>query len=84
MIFANENEKSNHEKIEDKELTSLPETVRQMDAHNSHNRALKFKGKRGFLDSNIGKVKMTMVKRTFTPLYLILPFVIGIYNYFIY
>jgi hypothetical protein len=37
MIFTNENEKSNHEKIEDKELTSLPETVCQMDAHNSRN-----------------------------------------------
>jgi hypothetical protein len=67
MIFANENEKSNHEKIEDKDLTSLLETVRRMDARNSRNRALKFKGKRGVLDSNIGKIKMTMVKITFTP-----------------
>jgi hypothetical protein len=67
MIFANENEKSNHEKIEDKGLTSLSETVHRMDALNSRNRALKFKGKRGVLDSNIGKVKMTMVKRTFYP-----------------
>ena len=80
MIFANENEKSNHEKIEDKELTSLPKMVHRMDARNSRNRASKFKGKRGVLDSNIGKVKMIMIKRTFTPLYLLLPFVTGFYN----
>jgi hypothetical protein len=83
MKFANEDEKSNHEKIEDKELTSLPKTVRRMDVRNSYNQAPKLKGKRGVLDSNIGKVKMTMVKRTFTPLYLLLPFVIGFYNCFI-
>jgi hypothetical protein len=80
MFFSNENEKSNHEKVEDKELTSLSETIRRMDARNSHNQAPKFKGKRGVLDSNIGKVKMIMVKRTFIPFYLLLPFVIGFYN----
>jgi hypothetical protein len=50
MIFTNENEKLNHEKIEDKELTSLPETVHRMDARTSRNQAPKFKGKRGVLD----------------------------------
>jgi hypothetical protein len=50
MIFNNENEKSNHEKIEDKELTSLPEEILQMDARTFRNRAPKFKGKRGVLD----------------------------------
>ena len=50
MFFANENEKSNHEKVEDKELTSLPKTVRRMDARTSHNQAPKFKGKKGVLD----------------------------------
>jgi hypothetical protein len=47
VIFANENEKLNHEKVEDKELTSLLLTVRRMDARNSHNRTPNFKGKRG-------------------------------------
>jgi hypothetical protein len=37
MNFTNENEKLNHENIEDKELTSLPETVCQMDARTSRN-----------------------------------------------
>jgi hypothetical protein len=50
MIFTNENAKLNHEKIEDKELTSLPETVRRMDARTSHNQASEFKDKRGVLD----------------------------------
>ena len=37
MKFTNENEKLNHEKIEDKELTSLLETVHQMDARTFFN-----------------------------------------------
>jgi hypothetical protein len=49
MKFTNENKKLNHEKIEDKELTSLPEMVRQMVFHTFHNRAPKFKGKKGVL-----------------------------------
>jgi hypothetical protein len=47
VFFANENEKLNHEKVEDKELTSLPLTVCRMDARNSRNRMPNFKGKRG-------------------------------------
>jgi hypothetical protein len=47
MFFSNENEKLNREKVDDKELTSLPQTVRRMDARNSHNQVPKFKGKRG-------------------------------------
>jgi hypothetical protein len=47
VFFANENEKLNHEKVEDKEPTSLPLTVRRMDARNSRNRTPNFKGKRG-------------------------------------
>jgi hypothetical protein len=47
IIFANENEKLNHEKVEDKVPTSLPLTVRRMGAHNSHNLTPNFKGKRG-------------------------------------
>jgi hypothetical protein len=50
MIFTNENEKLNHKKIEDKELTSLPETVHRMDARTSRNQEMKFKGKIGVLD----------------------------------
>jgi hypothetical protein len=50
MIVTNENEKLNHEKIEDKELTSLSETAHQIDARTSHNQALKFKVKKGVLD----------------------------------
>jgi hypothetical protein len=47
VFFANENEKLNHEKVEDKEPTSLPLTVHRMDAHNSRNLTPNFKGKRG-------------------------------------
>jgi hypothetical protein len=47
MVFANENEKLNHEKVEDKVPTSLPLTVRRMDARNSRNLTPNFKGKRG-------------------------------------
>jgi hypothetical protein len=47
VVFANENEKLNHEKVEDKEPTSLPLTVRRMDARNSRNLTPNFKGKRG-------------------------------------
>jgi hypothetical protein len=49
LNFTNENEKLNHEKIEDKELTSLLEMVHRMDARTFRNRASKFKGKRGIL-----------------------------------
>jgi hypothetical protein len=49
VFFANENEKLNHENMEDKELTSLPLMVHRMDARNSHNRMPNFKGKRGVL-----------------------------------
>jgi hypothetical protein len=37
VFFANENEKINHEKVEDKERTSLSLTVCRMDACDSHN-----------------------------------------------
>jgi hypothetical protein len=47
VVFSNENEKLNHEKVEDKEPTSLSLTVRQMDARNSRNLTPNFKGKRG-------------------------------------
>jgi hypothetical protein len=47
VFFANENEKLNHEKVEDKEPTSLSLEVRRMDARNSRNQKPKFKGKRG-------------------------------------
>jgi hypothetical protein len=49
LKFANENKKLNHEKVEDRELTSLTETVCQMVARTFYNRALNFKGKRGVL-----------------------------------
>jgi hypothetical protein len=49
VFFSNENEILNHEKVEDKELTSLPMTVHRMDAHNSCNMMSNFKGKRGVL-----------------------------------
>ena len=49
MKFTNENEKMNHEKVEDRELTSLTETVFQMVACTFRNGELKFKGKRGVL-----------------------------------
>jgi hypothetical protein len=49
LKFTNENKKLNHEKIEDKELTSLLEMVHQMVVRTFRNRALKFKGKRGVL-----------------------------------
>jgi hypothetical protein len=44
LFFANENEKLNHEKVENKELTSLPLTVRRMDARNSRNPNAEFQG----------------------------------------
>jgi hypothetical protein len=47
IVFANENEKLNHERVEDKEPTSLPLMVRRMDARNSRNLTSNFKGKRG-------------------------------------
>jgi hypothetical protein len=46
-VFANENENLNHEKVEDKEPTSLPLMDRRMDARNSHNLTSNFEGKRG-------------------------------------
>ena len=49
MVFTNENEKLNHERVEDKEPTSLSLTARQMDAFNSCNLTSNFKGKRGVL-----------------------------------
>jgi hypothetical protein len=47
VYFTNENEKLNHEKVEDKVPTSLSLTVRQMDARNSRNLMSNFEGKRG-------------------------------------
>jgi hypothetical protein len=47
LKFTKENKKLNHEKVEDRELTSLTETVREMVACTFRNQALKFKGKRG-------------------------------------
>jgi hypothetical protein len=47
ILFANENEKLNHERVEDKVPTSLPLTVHRIDARNSHNLTPNFKGKRG-------------------------------------
>jgi hypothetical protein len=46
-VFANENENLNHEKVEDKEPTSLSLTARRMDARNSRNLMPNFEGKRG-------------------------------------
>jgi hypothetical protein len=42
VAFANENEKLNHKKVEDKEPTSLPLMVHRMDARNSRNLTLNF------------------------------------------
>jgi hypothetical protein len=56
IFFANENEKLNHEKVEDKVPTSLPLMVRRMDARNSRNLMPNFKVKEGFLGSNSVKV----------------------------
>jgi hypothetical protein len=47
VVFSNENEKLNHEKVEDKEPTSLSLTVCRMDARNSRNLTPNFEGKRG-------------------------------------
>jgi hypothetical protein len=47
IVFSNENEKLNHEKVEDKVSTSLPLTIHQMDARNSHNLTPNVEGKRG-------------------------------------
>ena len=49
VFFAHENEKLNHEKVEDKVPTSLSLTVRRMDARNSRNLTPNFEGKRGVL-----------------------------------
>jgi hypothetical protein len=49
LKFANENKKLSHEKVEDRELTSLTEMVCQMVSRTFRNQALKFKGKRGVL-----------------------------------
>jgi hypothetical protein len=45
IVFTNENEKLNHERVEDKEPTSLLLTARRMDARNSRNLTLNFEGK---------------------------------------
>jgi hypothetical protein len=47
IVFTNENEKLNHERVEDKEPTSLSLTARRMDARNSRNLTPNFEGKRG-------------------------------------
>ena len=49
VVFANENEKLNHEKVEDKEPTSLSLTARRIYVHNSRNLMPNFEGKRGVL-----------------------------------
>jgi hypothetical protein len=46
-VLTNENENLNHERVEEKEPTSLSLTVRRMDARNSHNLTPNFEGKRG-------------------------------------
>jgi hypothetical protein len=76
LKFANENKKLNHEKVEDRELTSLTETVRQMVACTFRNRALKFKGKRGVLGKILGKITMTMVKSLLPTYIYFLPFLL--------
>jgi hypothetical protein len=47
IVFANENEKLNHERVEDKVPTSLPLTVHRMYARNSSNLTSNFKSNRG-------------------------------------
>jgi hypothetical protein len=47
IVFTNENENLNHERVEDKEPTSLSLTARRMDARNSRNLTPNFEGKRG-------------------------------------
>jgi hypothetical protein len=49
IVFSNENEKLDHERVEDKEPTSLPLMVRRMHARNSRNMMPNFKGKREIL-----------------------------------
>jgi hypothetical protein len=49
IVFTNENEKLNHERVEEKVPTSLSLTVRRMDARNSSNMTPNFEGKRGVL-----------------------------------
>jgi hypothetical protein len=46
-VFTNENKNLNHERVEDKEPTSLSLMARQMDARNSRNLTSNVEGKRG-------------------------------------
>jgi hypothetical protein len=46
-VLTNENENLNHERVEDKDPTSLSLTARRMDALNSLNLTSNFEGKRG-------------------------------------
>jgi hypothetical protein len=55
------------EEVEDQELTALMEMVRQMVACASHDRAMKFGGKRGVLGKVLSKIAMNMVKALFYP-----------------
>jgi hypothetical protein len=76
LKFANENKKLNHEKVEDREITSLIDMVHQMVACTFRNRALKFKGKRGVLGKILGKITMTMVKALLPTYIYFLPFLL--------
>jgi hypothetical protein len=49
-FLTNENAKLNHERVEDKEPTSLSLTARRMDARNSRNLTPNFEGKRGVFE----------------------------------
>ena len=46
-FLTNKNAKLNHERVEDKEPTSLSFSARRMDAHKSYNLTPNFEGKRG-------------------------------------
>jgi hypothetical protein len=64
------------EKIEDQELTSLTETVRQMVACASRDRAMKFEVKRVVLGKVLGKITMNMVKSLLPTFIYFLPFLL--------
>jgi hypothetical protein len=64
------------EKVEDQELTSLMETVRQMVACTSRDRAMKFEVKRGVLGKVFGKITMNMVKALLPTFIYFLPFIL--------
>ena len=72
------------QKVEDQELTSLAETVRQMVACASHDRAMKFGGKWGVLGKVLGKITMKMVKSLFTHIYSLFTIFVDFLYYFVY